>query len=136
MFRFEKFDVWHKAIDFSTRIYSATADFPADERFGLTSQMRRASVSISSNIAEGSSRSSNTDFARLIEIGYGSLMETVSQFAIARKQVFLPDDRFHEIYNQAEEIARMLSGLRVTLLKLIRNEIADAGAVSPMALRS
>jgi hypothetical protein len=48
MFRFEKFDIWHKAVDFAAKIYSATAGFPADERFGLTSQMRRAAVSISS----------------------------------------------------------------------------------------
>jgi hypothetical protein len=57
MFRFEKLDVWHKAVDFATKVYSATVGFPVDERFGLTSQMRRAAVSISSNIAEGRFRS-------------------------------------------------------------------------------
>ena len=116
MFRFEKFDVWHKAVDFAAKVYSATTGFPADERFGLTSQMRRAAVSISSNIAEGSSRSSDADFARFVEIAYGSLMETVSQAVIARKQKFLPDDQFQEVYNDAEEIGRMLSGLRAKLL--------------------
>lgn len=117
MFRFEKFEVWHKAVDFASQVYSATAGFPADERFGLTSQMRRASVSVSSNIAEGSSRSSDADFARFLEIGYGSLMETVSQAVIAKKQLFLADDRFGQAYNDAEEVARMLSAFRAKLLK-------------------
>jgi four helix bundle protein len=117
MFRFEKLDVWHKAVDFATKVYSATVGFPVDERFGLTSQMRRAAVSISSNIAEGSSRSSDGDFARFVEIAYGSLLEVVSQAAIARKQSFLPDDSFHDLYIHAEEVGRMLSGLRATLLK-------------------
>ncbi len=117
MFRFEKFDVWHKAVDFADKVYSATTSFPADERFGLTSQMRRATVSISSNIAEGSSRSSGAEFARFVEIAYGSLMETVSQAFIARKQSFLPDYRFQGVYKDADEIGRMLSGLRAKLLR-------------------
>ena len=117
MFRFEKFDVWHKAIQFAGQVYKATADLPADERFGLTSQMRRASVSISSNIAEGSSRSSDADFARFVEIAYGSLMEVVSQAVIARDQEYLADEHFREIYDAAEEVGRMLSGLKTTLTR-------------------
>ena len=117
MFRFEKFDVWHKAVDFANEVYSVTAEFPGDERFGLTSQMRRAAVSISSNIAEGSSRSSDADFARFLEIAYGSLMETVSQAVIANKQGFLLNERIDEIRADAEELARMLSGLRGRLTK-------------------
>ncbi len=79
MFRFEKFEVWQNAIEFAELVYTATRAFPADERFGLTSQMQRASVSVSSNIAEGSGRASDKDFARFVEIAYGSLMEVVSQ---------------------------------------------------------
>jgi hypothetical protein len=67
MFTFEKLDVWQKAIDFADLVYNYTRNFPTDERFGLTNQMRRAAVSISSNIAEGTSRMSQTDFARFIE---------------------------------------------------------------------
>jgi four helix bundle protein len=74
MFRFEKLDVWQRSIEFASRIYEATRSFPADERFGLTNQMRRAGVSISSNIAEGSGRVSDVDFARFVEIAYASLM--------------------------------------------------------------
>ena len=65
MFNFEKFDVWHKAVAFTDRVYAVTSTFPESVRFGLTSQMRRAAVSVSSSIAEGSSRSSRLDFADL-----------------------------------------------------------------------
>jgi len=116
MFRFEKLDVWHKAVAFASTVYSATSHFPRDERFGLTSQMRRASVSISSNVAEGSSRSSDADFARFVEIAYGSLMESVSQSVIANQQAFLPETPFRELYANAEEVGRMLSGLRGRLV--------------------
>jgi four helix bundle protein len=115
MFRFEKLDVWHKAIDLADRTYSATRVFPDEERFGLSSQMRRAAVSVSSNIAEGSGRASDKEFARFVEIGYSSLMETVSQSHIAKRQRFLEQDSFDELYALAEQLARMLSGLRSTL---------------------
>jgi four helix bundle protein len=115
MFRFEKLDVWCKAIDFADRAYAVTREFPSEERFGLTSQMRRAAVSISSNIAEGSGRSSDKDFAHFLEIAYGSLMEVVSQMRIAYRQSFLPEQDSKDLYNKAEELARMLSGLRASL---------------------
>jgi four helix bundle protein len=115
MFNFEKLEVWQKAIALADVIYSDTRNFPADERFGLTNQMRRSVVSVSSNIAEGSSRSSKTDFGRFIEIGAGSVFELVSQSFIARRQNFLSDEDFHTIYGSAEEIGRMLSGLRTSL---------------------
>jgi four helix bundle protein len=116
MFNFEKLDVWHKAIDFADLIYANTRSFPSDERFGLTNQMRRAAVSISSNIAEGSSRSSKTDFARFIEISTGSVFEGVSQAFIAKRQGFLNDEQFEILYRRAEEQGRMQSGLRKSLL--------------------
>src|SRR5207244_5610998 len=94
MFNFEKLDVWQKAIDFADFIYSETRNFPAEERFGLTNQLRRGAVSISSNIAEGSSRTSQTDFARFIEIGTGSVFEVVSQAFVARRQDFLGQEKF------------------------------------------
>lgn len=116
MFKFEKLTVWQKAIEFADTIYSATRGFPIDERFGLTSQMRRAAVSVSSNIAEGSSRNSNADFARFVEIASGSLFEVVSQAFVSKRQGSLGVVGFNEIYLAAEEQGRMLSGLRNTLL--------------------
>jgi four helix bundle protein len=123
MFNFEKLDVWQKAIEFADFIYSETRRFPNEERFGLTNQMRRAAVSISSNIAEGSSRMSQIDFARFIEIGTGSVFEVVSQAFIAKKQSFLTEETFHFLYESAEELSRMLSGLRKSLLSTLNSQL-------------
>jgi len=123
MFNFEKLDVWQKAIDFADHIYNETRAFPAEERFGLTNQLRRAAVSISSNIAEGSSRSSKTDFARFAEIAAGSVFEAVSQAFIARRQSFFSEDQFRKIYTGAEEISRVLSGLRKSLLSTLSSQL-------------
>jgi four helix bundle protein len=116
MFNFEKLDVWQKAIDFADLVYNYTRNFPTDERFGLTNQMRRAAVSISSNIAEGTSRMSQTDFARFIEIAMGSVFEVVSQSFIGRRRGFLAEEGFRALYSATDEIARMLSGLRKSLI--------------------
>ena len=115
MFNFEKLDVWQKAVILADVIYSQTRNFPADERFGLTNQMRRAAISISSNIAEGSSRMSQADFSRFIEIATGSVFEVTSQAFIAKKQGFLSKEKFRSIYQGTEELSRMLSGLRKSL---------------------
>src|SRR5206468_12235106 len=123
MFNFEKLDVWQKAIDFADLIYNETRAFPAEERFGLTNQLRRASGSISSNIAEGSSRSSRTDFARFAEIAAGSVFEAVSQSFIARRQSFFSEDQFRTIYMDAEQLSRMLSGLRKSLLSTLNSQL-------------
>lgn len=112
MFRFEKLDVWQLAIDFSDQIYRATREFPSEERFGLTNQLRRAAVSIAANIAEGSGRWSDRDFVRFIEIAYGSLMETVSHLRIAERQQFLTASVSQTLVDVADRLARMLSGLR------------------------
>ena len=114
MFNFEKLDVWQKSVIFAGLIYQFTRTFPEEERFGLTNQLRRASVSIASNIAEGSARS-NADFARFIGFSAGSLAEVVAQATIARNQGFLARDKYDEIYRDAEVISRMLSGLRQSL---------------------
>jgi four helix bundle protein len=115
MFNFEKLDVWQKAIGFADLVYNHTRHFPADERFGLTNQMRRGAVSISSNIAEGTSRVSQADFARFIEIAMGSVFEVVSQAFVGRRQDFLNQESFRALYTAAEEIESVLSGLRKSL---------------------
>ena len=91
MFNFEKLEVWQEAINFADSVYTLTRTFPETERFGLTNQMRRAAVSISSNLAEGSSRSSRPDFARFVEIATGSLFEVISQAAVSKRQGFLSE---------------------------------------------
>jgi four helix bundle protein len=115
MFNFEKLDVWQKSIELADADYRRTRTFPVEERFGLTNQLRRAAVSVSSNIAEGSSRRSKVAFARFIEISTGSVFELASQIFIARRQGFLSEEIFRELYSDAQEIGRMLSGLRKSL---------------------
>ena len=111
MFNFEKLEVWQKSIDFADFVYRVTKAFPNDERFGLTNQMRRAAVSITSNIAEGTSRHSREDYARFLEIATGSILEVVSQSFIAQRQNYLPENDRQTLYAAAEEQSRMLSGL-------------------------
>lgn len=115
MFNFEKLETWQKAIGIADLVYSTTRAFPDAERFGLTSQMRRSAVSISSNIVEGASRFSPGDYARFLEIATRSLFEVVSQSFIARRQGFLNETEFNQVYSAAEEQSRMLSGLRRSL---------------------
>lgn len=115
MFNFEKLDVWQEAIQFADLVYELTGDFPDQERIGLTNQMRRAPVSVSSNIAEGSSRVSRTDFARFVEIATGSLIDVVSQTTIALRRKMIARSDYSEIYAAAEKQSKMLSGLRRSL---------------------
>ena len=116
MFNFEKLEVWQKAIEFADNVYRVTKAFPSDERFGLTNQMRRAAVSISSNIAEGTSRNSRIDNARFIEIATGSLFEVVSQAFLSKRLSLLTEEDFQLLYSAAEDQSRMFSGLRAYLL--------------------
>lgn len=117
MFNFEKLDAWQLAIEFAGVVYQAAHAFPDYERFGLRSQIQRSAVSISANLAEGSGRASSKEFIRFVEISFGSLMETVSHATIAKRQKFLGDDEYQTIYERAERLGRMLSGLRNSLLR-------------------
>jgi four helix bundle protein len=114
VFRFEKLAGWQKSVAFADLVYETSGRFPDNERFGLTSQIRRAAVSIGSNIAEGSARS-DPDFARFIGCASGSLYEVVTQAYVARRRGFLSEAEFGQLYAASDEIARMLSGLRGSL---------------------
>ena len=135
MFNFEKLEVWHKAIAFADRVYVLTEGFPNEERFGLTNQMRRVAVSISSNLAEGTSRSSSNDYARFVEVATGSLFEVVSQATISKRRSFLSEAQYRELYSAAEEQSRMLSGLRASLIGYMR-EGAESSGSQPSTLNS
>lgn len=115
-FKFEKLVVWQKAIEYANSIYDVTDNFPSRELYGITSQVRWAALSVSSNIAEGNSRSSKVEYARFVEIAYGSLMETVSQIHLSHRRQLCTQDQLQLINQQALVIARMLSGLRSSLL--------------------
>jgi four helix bundle protein len=115
VFSFERLDVWKEAIELADLVYQLTQEFPDYEKFGLANQMRRAAVSISSNIAEGNGRESAKDHCRFLEIAYGSTMELVSQVHIAQRQSFISIDNARDLYRKADKVARMLSGLRASL---------------------
>lgn len=110
-YAFEKLEVWQKSRVLVKEIYSVTKSFPADERFGLTSQLRRAAVSISSNIAEGSTRLSSRDKSRFYEIAYGSLIETINQLILSADLQFLNPDDLTKLRVQTDEVSRMLLAL-------------------------
>ena len=110
-YAFEKLDVWQKSRVLAIEIYTVTKSFPADEKFGLTSQIRRATISISSNIAEGSTRLSTRDKSRFYEIAYGSLIEVLNQLIISQDLQYLIPDDFIRLRAQIDEISRMLLAL-------------------------
>ena len=119
-FRFERIEAWQLARALNRKVYAVTRQFPKDEQFGLTSQLRRASVSVSSNIAEGSGRNSDVDFAHFLEIAYGSLMEVVSQLFLALDEAYLAEDSFEQLSNDADLLAGKIAALSKSLGRVSR----------------
>ena len=106
---FRQLIVWQKAMTLVTDIYRATQSFPGDERFGLTSQLRRSAVSIPSNIAEGQGRLTLGEFRQFIGHAKGSQCEVETQLLIAQNFGYLPDPRV--LLDHLQEVARLLNGL-------------------------
>jgi len=102
---------WQKAKDLALDIYRCTQKFPKGETYGLTSQMRRAAVSVPSNIAEGKGRRSRKDFAHFLYQARGSLLELETQLSIARDLEYLDAPTFNNTLGKAEEVGRILNGL-------------------------
>jgi four helix bundle protein len=107
----KKLDVWKKSIDLTIDIYKLTEGFAKTEVYGLTSQMRRASVSVSSNIAEGAARQTKKEFINFLHIAQGSLSELDTQLVIARRLEYLSVEDFESIENHIETISKMITGL-------------------------
>ncbi len=112
---YKKFKVWQKSHDLTLKIYNVTADFPREERYGLISQIRRAAVSITTNIAEGSGRISDVDFRRFLTIAMGSAKEVEYLAFLSHELKYLNKNRFQEIDNDVKEIEKMLYKLIETL---------------------
>ncbi len=119
IYSFEKLQVWQQSRILTKEIYLITKSFPDEEKFGLISQLRRASVSVCSNLAEGSSRNSFKDKARFTEIAYGSLMEILNQLILSLDLDFLSQKEYELIRTKIEEIGNMLNGLRNSQLNNI-----------------
>ncbi|MCK4650184.1 four helix bundle protein [Candidatus Pacearchaeota archaeon] len=107
---FKELKVWRKAIEIGKRVYEISRSFPDNERYGLTSQIRRAIVSVSSNIAEGCGRKTNRDFGNFLYIAMGSIREVQSQLFIAKELGYLDDVILDELDSELEELAKMLTG--------------------------
>ena len=112
LFAFEELEVYQIAREYVRNIYELSDAFPAKEDFALTSQIRRAAVSITSNIAEGTSRFSLKDKSHFIEIAYGSLMETYSQIQVASDLEYISQDSMTQIAPLVKELRNKLSALR------------------------
>lgn len=105
---FRNLKIWQRSHDLTLEIYKLTKTFPKEELFGLTSQLRRASSSVSANIAEGCGRNSDVDFARFIQISIGSISETQYHILLARDLGYIKPETFKSLENDANEIKRML----------------------------
>jgi four helix bundle protein len=116
LFSFEKLPVWIDSKELVKLIYASTAKFPKEEKFGLSSQLRRATISVASNLAEGSSRTTNKDKAYFSTMAFSSLMEVLNQIIIAKELGFIPEDEYNILRDQIEKRSNKLNALRKTQL--------------------
>jgi four helix bundle protein len=107
--------VWQKAMDLVESIYRVTGEFPREEVYGLTSQIRRAAISIPSNIAEGNGRNTTRDYVHFLGMAYGSVKEVETQILIAERLRYVNASRGDELVNVTGEVARLISGLMNSL---------------------
>lgn len=107
-FRFESLDIWKQAIQFGYKIYDLTDRLPKDEAFGLGSQLRRAAVSISSNIAEGSGNASTKDFLNFLDIAIKSILEVASLLVFAEGRKYITSQERDSLYREAESLIRQI----------------------------
>ncbi len=116
-FSFEKLEVWKESALLVKKIYKITDSFPTSEKYGLISQLRRASISISSNLAEGTSRNTKKDKAHFSTIAYSSTMEVLNQLILAKELNFVLEDDYLDLRNQIYKISNMINALRKSQLK-------------------
>lgn len=107
----KKLRAFELADDLALSVYRLTSQFPREEQFGLTSQLRRAAVSVASNIVEGSARNGLADYIRFLDIAYGSVREVEYQLSLAERLGFADGKKAREVIDQAEETSRVLNGL-------------------------
>ena len=108
---FRNYKVWQDAVEYSTKIYQQTDKMPWFEKKGLCDQLQRAAVSISSNIAEGSAKPSDAEFAHYLDTALGSAYEVETQLLIANKVGYIKNENYNELYNEIIEIEKQLAGL-------------------------
>ena len=111
-YSFEKLEVWKDSVEFVKLIYKVTKQFPDEEKFGLVSQLRRASISISSNLSEGTSRITNKDKAHFTTMAFSSAMEVLNQLIISKELEFIKEDDLLELRKHMSKITNKLNSLR------------------------
>ena len=114
---FRDLDVWNLSMDLAVECYRITKTFPKDEMFGMTSQIRRAAVSVPANIAEGHGREHTKEFLQHLSIARGSLMELQTHILLARRIGILPENDFEKLTGLGDSISKMISRLRQSLQK-------------------
>ena len=112
---FKNLKVWQKAVELAVLVYEVTKSFPTEEKFGITSQMRRSSVSTSSNIAEGSARNSSKAFCNCLDISLGESFELETQLIIAFRTGILPEEKFSLMSREIAELQKMVIGFKNTV---------------------
>ncbi len=116
----KKLTTWQKSVVLVKAIYACTSVFPKEEIYGLTSQMRRAAVSIPSNLADGHSRHTTKEYLRYVRVAYGSLAELETQCYLAQELGFLKPDAYKEIVLSSAELGRMMNSLMQSLQKKVK----------------
>ena len=112
---YQELEVWKKSIDLAEMVYRTSAEFPVEERFGMTSQVRRAATSIPANIAEGAERHGPREFLQYLSIASGSLAETETFLILALRLNLAKSGQIDALLAQSEEVGRMLNGLKRSL---------------------
>ena len=115
MHNFRKLDTWLDGVELADTIYTLTASFPKTEIYGLSSQMQRAAVSVPTNIAEGSGKGSDRDFARFLSISLGSLFELETQIEIAYRRGYISTENYYALRPRIESLQKRIYNLRVHL---------------------
>lgn len=121
VFAFEKLKVWEEIIILIKSIYLVTKIYPDDEKFGLVTQMRRAVISVSSNLAEGSARTGLKEQAHFYQFSYSSLMEVLSQLILSKELLYIDAKRYSEIRSQISNVSYLLNQLRKSALTKLSN---------------
>jgi four helix bundle protein len=112
---FKNLKVWQKSVDLAVKVYELTKSFPAEERFGITSQMRRSRVSIPSNIAEGTARNSSKAFSNCLDISLGESFELETQTIIANRVGIISEEQFSQFNDEVSEVQKMIIGFKTTI---------------------
>ncbi|MCV9930866.1 four helix bundle protein [Flavobacterium sp. LS1R47] len=125
VFSFEKLEVWQNSRMFVLDIYKLTSNFPSNETFGITSQIKRSSSSITTNIAEGTSRNTNKDKAHFLTISYSSAMETLNHLIISKDLNYISEDDYINCRGKIEKICNQINSLKKYYLSKEQNTASD-----------